>query len=51
MLSNMDELLSTTEAAERLGVTVHAVQKMIEAGTLMAAKIGRDYIVCQDPIP
>ena len=41
----MNELLSTAEAADRLGVTVRAVQKMIEAGTLTASKVGRDYII------
>lgn len=45
MLRSMNELLNTAEAAERLGVTVRAVQKMIEAGTLAAGKVGRDYII------
>ncbi len=38
-------LLSTAEAAERLGLTIRAVQKMIEAGRLEAQKIGRDYVI------
>jgi excisionase family DNA binding protein len=37
--------LSTAEAAEKLGRTVRAVQKMIEDGRLQAEKIGRDYII------
>jgi excisionase family DNA binding protein len=39
------ELLTTTEAAARLGLTVRAVQKMIEAGRLEARKVGRDYLI------
>ncbi len=38
-------LLTTTEAADRLGLTVRAVQKMIEAGRLTAQKMGRDYFI------
>jgi len=39
------ELMTTAEAADRLGLTVRAVQKMIEAGRLRARKIGRDYLI------
>ena len=39
------ELLTTTEAADRLGLTVRAVQKMIEGGRLEARKVGRDYLI------
>lgn len=45
MLRAMDELLTTAEAAERLGLTVRAVQKMITAGRLEARRVGRDYII------
>lgn len=45
MLRVMDELLTTAEAADRLGLTVRAVQKMIEAGRLEARRVGRDYII------
>lgn len=38
-------MLTTAEAAERLGLTVRAVQKMIEAGRLEARKVGRDYLI------
>ncbi|MDQ3919973.1 MAG: helix-turn-helix domain-containing protein [Acidobacteriota bacterium] len=38
-------LLTTAEAANRLGLTVRAVQKMIEAGRLEARKVGRDYLI------
>jgi excisionase family DNA binding protein len=41
----MDDLINTAEAAERLGLTVRAVQKMIEAGRLQAKLVGRDYII------
>lgn len=39
------DFLTTAEAAERLGLTVRAVQKMIEAGRVEARKIGRDYLI------
>jgi excisionase family DNA binding protein len=39
------ELLTTAEAADRLGLTMRAVQKMIEAGRLVARKVGRDYLI------
>ena len=39
------ELLTTAEAADRLGLTVRAVQKMIEGGRLEARKVGRDYLI------
>jgi excisionase family DNA binding protein len=39
------ELLSTAEVAERLGLTVRAIQKMIEGGRLPARKVGRDYVI------
>jgi len=38
-------LLSTTEAAERLGVTSIRVRAMIRDGKLPAQKIGRDYVI------
>lgn len=39
------ELLTTAEAATRLGLTVRAIQKMIEGGRLPARKVGRDYLI------
>ncbi len=39
------DLMTTAEAADRLGLTVRAVQKMIEAGRLQARKVGRDYLI------
>jgi excisionase family DNA binding protein len=41
----MDEFLTTKEAAEKLRLTLRAVQKMIESGRLEAQKVGRDYII------
>jgi excisionase family DNA binding protein len=41
----MDKFLTTKEAAEQLGLTLRAVQKMIESGRLEAHKVGRDYII------
>lgn len=39
------EVLSTKQAAERLGVTVRRVQALVTAGRLPAQKIGRDFII------
>ena len=38
-------LLTTKEAAEKLGVTVRRVQAMIIDGRLKAQKLGRDYVI------
>jgi excisionase family DNA binding protein len=37
--------MTTREAAERLGVSVRAVQALIQRGRLKAEKIGRDWIL------
>ena len=42
--------MTTAEAADRLGLTVRAVQKMIEAGRLAAQKVGRDYLIDPDAL-
>jgi len=39
------KLLTTKEAAEKLGVTVRRVQAMITNGKLAAQKLGRDYVI------
>jgi excisionase family DNA binding protein len=44
------ELLTTAEAADRLGLTIRAVQKMIEAGRLEARKVGRDYLIAPNAL-
>jgi excisionase family DNA binding protein len=38
-------LLNTTEAAERLGVSARRVLALIEEGKLVAQKVGRDYAI------
>jgi len=42
--------LTTAEAADKLGLTVRAVQKMIEARRLSAQKIGRDYLITPEAL-
>ena len=39
------ELLTTKQAAERLGITPRRVQALIEAGRLPSTKFGRDYMI------
>ena len=38
-------LLSTGEAAARIGVSIEWIQKLIAAGRLPATKVGRYYVV------
>jgi excisionase family DNA binding protein len=49
-MGNDDQLLSTKEAAEKLGVTVRAVQLAIQDGRLEAKKIGRDYMIYESAL-
>jgi excisionase family DNA binding protein len=44
-MCGMEKLLNTTEAAERLGVSVRRVVQLIKAEKLPAQKIGRDYAI------
>jgi excisionase family DNA binding protein len=44
------KLLTTKDAAERLGVTVTRVQQLIAAGSLPAEKMGRDYFIQEDDL-
>lgn len=39
------KILTTKQAAERLGVSVRRVQALITAGTLKALKLGREYAI------
>lgn len=39
------KLLNTTQAAEALGVSARRIRAMIEAGTLAAHQIGREYAI------
>jgi excisionase family DNA binding protein len=43
-------LLTTTEAAMRLGVSDRRVRQMIEEGTLKGEKKGRDYLVDESSV-
>jgi excisionase family DNA binding protein len=43
-------LLTTKEAAERLGVSVTRVQQLILAERLPAEKMGRDYFIKEDDL-
>ncbi len=38
-------MFTTTEAAERLGVTVQRVHQLIQEETLPAQRMGRDYFI------
>lgn len=38
-------LITTNEAATRLGVSARRVQAMIKAGRLPAQKVGRDWLI------
>jgi excisionase family DNA binding protein len=40
-----NELLTTKDVAERLGVTVNRVQAMIRADRLPAQRLGRDFVI------
>jgi excisionase family DNA binding protein len=44
------KLLSTSEAADKLGVTVGRVQQLIWDGLLPAQKVGRDYVINEDDL-
>jgi excisionase family DNA binding protein len=43
-------LISTSEAAKRLGVHITRVQVLIREGRLPAQKIGRTYVVDEDDL-
>jgi excisionase family DNA binding protein len=43
-------LLTTSEVAARLGVTIKRVQAMIRDGRLPAEKMGRDYFIKEDDL-
>ena len=43
-------LLSTAEAASKLGVTIGRVQQLIWDGLLPAQKVGRDYVINEDDL-
>jgi excisionase family DNA binding protein len=41
----VSNLLNTTQAAEKLGVSVRRVQALIKKGQLKAERVGRDYLI------
>jgi excisionase family DNA binding protein len=43
----MEPLLTTTQAAERLGVSRRRVLAMIRSGRLRAERIGRDWLIAE----
>ena len=49
-MPRMSKLLSTTQAAERLGVTVPRVQTLIWEGRLPAQRVGRSYAIAEDDL-
>ncbi len=50
VLSVEKTFLTTKEAAEKLGLSIRAVQKMIESDRLKADLIGRDYLIPIDAL-
>lgn len=44
------KLLTTKEAAARLGISVLRVQQLIWGGRLPAEKMGRDYFIKEDDL-
>jgi len=43
-------ILSTSEAAERLGISTRRVIALIDEGKLAAKKVGRDYVIEEDAL-
>jgi excisionase family DNA binding protein len=50
IFAGMGKLLSTTEVAERLGLSVPRVQTFIWDGRLPAVKVGRSYAIDEDDL-
>ena len=46
----VDPLLTTSEAADKLGVSIRAVQIAIKSGRLQAQKMGRDFMIRQSAL-
>lgn len=44
----MGNLIDTSTAAERLGITRRGVQQLIKKGILPAEKVGRDWVIDED---
>jgi len=45
MTTMADELLSTVEAAARLGITPRRVVALVTAGKLRATRVGRSWVI------
>ncbi len=45
IIEEMNKLIGTKEAAEKLGVSLRRVQQLVEMGKLPAQRIGRDYLI------
>ncbi len=43
-------LLTTKQAAERLGISVPRIHQLINEGRLPAEKIGRDYVIREEDL-
>ena len=50
MTKQVSTMLTTTEAAARLGVTPEAVRKAIKRGHMTATKHGRDWLVSEEEV-
>ena len=44
------ELISSSEAAKRLGYTVQHVRRLIRNGSLTGSKLGRDWLVDESSV-
>ena len=47
---NATSLISTTQAAERLGVSRRQIQKMVQSGAIPAQRIGRDLLISPEDL-
>jgi excisionase family DNA binding protein len=43
-------LLTTRQAAERLGISIPRIHQLINEGLLPAEKIGRDYVIREEDL-
>lgn len=43
-------LLTTKQAAERLGISIPRIHQLINEGRLPAEKIGRDYVIKEEDL-
>lgn len=45
-----NNLISTSEAASILGITIQAVGGLLRRGTIEGQKIGRDWVISKDSV-